>query len=1078
MAFTPDRPWCREPGEWGPVDISPAERTWLDAKHVVRVRVGQWPPYLIATPEPDGIIVEYLRRIGARFDIDFQFLASRENWPAAVESLVRHENFDLLPTMTRTPDRETEIAFTKPFLSAPRVIVTRTGGEFVGGIGDLNGKRVAVQRGYIMAQTLKNDFPELRLHIVDGTENALRAVASGQADAFIGDLPVIVYLVNTLGLTNLKVAAPTPFPDNAQAMGIRSDWPELAGILEKTLAAMPAEERAAIRNRWLSVRIEHGLTRGDILRWTGGVGGIATLIIALILLSNRRLRREISQRQRAERALGISETRYREFMDSAPFPIIIHANLRILYVNRAAMAVFGAAKESELVGHGLLEFVDEAEHDIVRQRAAMIIAQRVCSVLRELRYRRSDGSPLDVLGLGTPTEFGGVAAVQSVFLDVTEKRRVDRALAESERRYRMLVDTAPIAILIHIEGRITFVNNATVRAFGAEDKSELIGRAILDFVHPDDRVIATERMHRIANGRTTTELLEHILFRIDGTPFYVASIGTPCEYDGKPASQIVFLDISQRIKADAALRESEAKFKDFAEISSDWLIETDADNLITSLSPNFYTATGIVPDEVIGTVPFDFFEPEMNEDALDHFRNPVMHREPFRLVNLVMNNAMGSRCHVLVSGRPIHDARNEFLGYRITFREITTEVEALRRQKQVEDRFLEAIELIPIAFALFDPTDRLVFCNRLYREMEANVDRNVVLGTPFEKILRDSVAAGIHGDHGAQAEVWIQDRLDKHRNPGVAFEQHRANQWLRIQEHRASDGSILQVRINVTEQKNVEEYLLRAKEQAEFANQSKSEFLAHMSHELRTPLNSIIGFSEIMAKEMYGPLGSDKYLDYIRDINEAGTNLLALVTDILDISRVEAGVLTLEEGKVDVRKILASCKALFQQRAQKSGIELAFFMPDAPPPLYADERRLKQVLFNLISNALKFTPGSGKVSVHADLDDGGFRFRVIDTGIGIARENFERVLSPFGQVENVMSRNFDGAGLGLPLSLKFVELHGGTLSIDSTPGQGTTITVLLPKSRTIAQKDGGDKTGIAPSSPPSTPASSARISKI
>jgi signal transduction histidine kinase len=250
--------------------------------------------------------------------------------------------------------------------------------------------------------------------------------------------------------------------------------------------------------------------------------------------------------------------------------------------------------------------------------------------------------------------------------------------------------------------------------------------------------------------------------------------------------------------------------------------------------------------------------------------------------------------------------------------------------------------------------------------------------------------------------------------------------------------------------RRAEQALHEAKDEAERADRTKSEFLANMSHELRTPLNAIIGFSEIMRGEVLGPLGGSRYLDYADHIFQSGNHLLALINDILDVSKAAAGKITLHEEPIDCVALVEACLCLVESGAARAGVALTRELPSALPRLLADERRLKQVLLNLLSNAIKFTPRGGRIRISATAEArDGFVFTVSDTGIGIASADIERVLQPFGQVDSALSRRSEGAGLGLPLTKSLVELHGGSLRIDSELGGGTTVTVRLPGRRII-----------------------------
>ena len=241
--------------------------------------------------------------------------------------------------------------------------------------------------------------------------------------------------------------------------------------------------------------------------------------------------------------------------------------------------------------------------------------------------------------------------------------------------------------------------------------------------------------------------------------------------------------------------------------------------------------------------------------------------------------------------------------------------------------------------------------------------------------------------------------------------------------------------------------LIAAKEAAEAANRAKSEFLANMSHELRTPLNAIIGFSGMMSDRMFGPLG-DKYVEYANIIGDSGRHLLAIITDILDVAKADAERLLLAEEQVDIEEVVELGSKIVEDMARRAQIEFISEIAKPLPPMMADPAKLTQILVNLLSNAVKFTPPGGKVRLKVERRvHQGITFRVEDTGIGMSAEQIPIAMAPFGQISNSMTRQHDGVGLGLPLTKRLVELHGGTIEIDSEPGKGTIASVYLPEER-------------------------------
>jgi signal transduction histidine kinase len=232
---------------------------------------------------------------------------------------------------------------------------------------------------------------------------------------------------------------------------------------------------------------------------------------------------------------------------------------------------------------------------------------------------------------------------------------------------------------------------------------------------------------------------------------------------------------------------------------------------------------------------------------------------------------------------------------------------------------------------------------------------------------------------------------------------------------------------------------------------TKSDFLANISHELRTPLNAIIGFSEIMSSEVLGPIDNERYLEYAQDIHSSGHRLLEIINEILDFSKIEAGEYEIAESDIDVVGLCTGARELVLPEATVARVQITIATSSDMPVLRGDESKIRQMLTNLLANAVKFTPGQGRVTIGATVDPGGtMTFAVTDTGIGIAAENFEKAMAPFGQVDSGLDRKYEGAGLGLPLARTFAEMHGASLHLASAVGEGTTVSVRFPGERVLA----------------------------
>ncbi|MBX7249685.1 MAG: PAS-domain containing protein [Caulobacteraceae bacterium] len=400
--------------------------------------------------------------------------------------------------------------------------------------------------------------------------------------------------------------------------------------------------------------------------------------------------------------------------------------------------------------------------------------------------------------------------------------------------------------------------------------------------------------------------------------------------------------------------------------------------------------------------------------------------------------------------------------------DVTEERNAQARAVTAENRLRDAIESVSEAFVLWDRRGRLRLSNQNFREWFDMDPRAVRPGAPKTEI-------------GKIARLAIkQEAPAPNAQPGVIEAELNDGRWLQISERRTADGGAVMTAADITaiklqedarrrneeqlqamvarlEQSQSELALLArkyetAKVRAESANRAKSEFLANMSHELRTPLNAINGFSEIMVTEMFGPVGDKRYAEYAKDILNSGQHLLALINDILDMAKIEAGKMSMSFEPVALEDCVEDAVRLMHNRAEAAGLELKAEL--APlPEVEADYRAVKQILLNLLSNAVKFTPRGGQVTVLSAALGDEVRLSVRDSGIGISAEDITRLAQPFEQIESQHSKTQQGTGLGLALTKSLIEMHGGRIDFQSEPGHGTTVSVFLP----VRQAGEGDE---------------------
>jgi len=399
-----------------------------------------------------------------------------------------------------------------------------------------------------------------------------------------------------------------------------------------------------------------------------------------------------------------------------------------------------------------------------------------------------------------------------------------------------------------------------------------------------------------------------------------------------------------------------------------------------------------------------------------------------------------------------------------------TEQRTLVQQSEAADQRLRtAIENITESFVLWDASERLVMCNSRFLQDTGLDPSEIVPGLPRQEI------------ESRMKATRYERRLTGSNNTteGITYERQLADgRWLQVTELKTRDGGTVSVGTDITQIKQHQEKLVESKrrlmatihdlslarraeqergqelvelnrkymretERAESANRAKSEFLANMSHELRTPLNAIIGFSELMQQGLFGPLGSERYQEYVNDIYSSGTYLLGVINDILDMSKIEAGQFSIHRESIDLSEVIRETMRVVTLQAGKKNIELTSDVP-ASLSLHADRRAVKQILINLLFNAVKFTGQGGRVTLRARVVSNSLMLTIKDTGCGIPREALKKLGRPFEQVENQYSRSHNGSGLGLAISRSLTELHGGALRIRSTEGVGTIVSIRLP----------------------------------
>ena len=391
-------------------------------------------------------------------------------------------------------------------------------------------------------------------------------------------------------------------------------------------------------------------------------------------------------------------------------------------------------------------------------------------------------------------------------------------------------------------------------------------------------------------------------------------------------------------------------------------------------------------------------------------------------------------------------------GFVTTLTDVTASRLAEQSLKENEDRYRRMVELSPDAIVAHKD-GFIIYVNEAALRLFKVKSRHDLIGQKISSYFPFDENDALAGFFGSADDANMINELSAQKTKIIFEDGIRTNVEMDASALLYGDRRVVQLVIrDISAQIQIEEFLKHARDEAEYAAQLKGKFLANMSHELRTPLNAVIGFSEVIISQIFGAVGSPKYLEYAHDIHASGHHLLELINDILDFSKIEAGEQKINEEEVEIDVLVNECIRLTQQRAIENDINIKLEFDPFLPQVFADRRMIKQIIINLLSNAVKFTPNGGRIIASVQkLEDDGLKISVSDNGIGIREDDIVKAMTPFVQIDSDKSRKYHGTGLGLPLSKNLAEMHDGRLELQSKYGEGTVVSLFLPKTR-VRQK--------------------------
>jgi len=520
--------------------LTEKELAWLQQKHRVRVFVAHAPPLVIVNGDRvEGLVIDYLNRLTSDFGVQFEYIQS--SWDEAVAGVVNKTGPDLLPIMSPSAEYRNTMAFSDPFLDMLSVIFSRDDSKDIGGLEDLSGLKVALPKGFLLQAMFEKEHPDIGLVITRSMEEALRLLATGKVDAYIGGLMMTSHLVKEMGLENIKVAAPFPLLPPEHVMATRNDWPELISLFNRTLRQMTPRDHNEIRHRWLAMRYDHGVTREEIWRWSGLALAVFMVGSALFIIWNRSLKKEIAQRKSTEEALNSSVWQYQHLVQSLPHGIIeIDSNLQIIYCNSPLATLLGYPP-TDLQGKSLTTLICDDE-GLKTLRTSMTQVGEHCSfqlqLVDNIQQLQNVQFDLDI------SEKETLKNQVIIVTDLTRQKQMENALQKSETFYRTTFANIQAGVA-HLSkaGQILRVNPYLCRMLGYSE-SELISLTLRQITHPDDLQASIEMRQQLTEGVADSYSLAKRYLKKDGSPVWgLVSVSLQSQDQGEAGYIAVVQDI-------------------------------------------------------------------------------------------------------------------------------------------------------------------------------------------------------------------------------------------------------------------------------------------------------------------------------------------------------------------------------------------------------------------------------------------------------------------------------------------------------------------------------------------------------
>ncbi len=885
--------------------------------------------------------------------------------------------------------------------------------------------------------------------------------------------------------------------------------------------------------------------------------------------------RDITQRKQAEIALQESEEKYRRIVEHSPDAVIIHSEGKILYANPATIELLNIDSVEQILNKPAIDYVHPDYKDVALKRIKEIYITGKPSDFTEEKFIKKNNEVFDVEVIGIPVNYKGKPAIQTIIRDITERKRAEKALQESELKFNTTFKYSPVAILLtsvetgkiidanelflnytgfkrnEVIGRTTIelgiyendsdrekllsefqkagylygyeldvrmkpgtklnclvsINNISIdgkpcllstiiditdrklaekNLRRSEERFQLVARATNDIIydwnlkkdeawfseayeklfgytesnekfslyskkiHPEDRDKTLAITNAVISGGGNIWTCEYRFRRKDGTYAFVSDRGYVIrDKNGRPVRSIgSIMDITEKKKAEEAIKKSEEKYRILIETMNEALIFVDNDDKIQFVNRSLCEMYGYNQDELLGKIGYEII---VYKDDIEIIKEKNQLRTEGVLDNYEVRGIKksGEIIWLNISGAPLRDNDGKVIGSIGVISDITKHRQAEEELKKLS----RAVEQSPTTIVITDTEGGIEYVNPKFEEITGYTFKEVKGKNP--RILKsgelpneeyknmwDTITSG--GD-------WRGEFHNKRKNGTLYWESASLSP---IKNNEGKITHYLAIKEDITEKKEKERELILAKEKAEESERLKSSFLANMSHELRTPMVGILGYSEVLESQLEeGP-----HKKMAEAIHNSGNRLMNTLNLVLDLSRIEAGRLELECSEFNIIDTLKNSVELFEQTARKKNLFLKFEKKVNKIIVFLEERLIRDAINNLLNNAIKYSDNGGVTISVEEIKENGIRKLVIDvedTGIGIPHDEINTVFEEFRQVSEGYDRNFEGSGLGLTIVKRFIEKMNGSISVRSELGKGSTFTIRIPSilaAHTISNK--------------------------